>query len=136
MVSKAVPLWNQTLTPLQATWRVPPRLCMEGDGYAEEPNQVMEDGEIFHPEPGKFKIPQERLQNLTEEEKKERGMPEEPESLVDLRKDFGKLQIIMKLANIHLTSDKPEYKGGVWHVEGQLNESMQVVLSSSHRLEY
>ena len=109
---------------------------MEGDGYAEEPNQATEDWRIVHPELSEFKTPKERLQNLTEEEKKERGMPEEPEGLVDLRKDFGKLQIIVKLANIHLTSDKPEYKGGVWHVEGQPNESMQVVLSSSHHLEY
>ncbi|KAF3047778.1 hypothetical protein E8E12_011658 [Didymella heteroderae] len=32
------------------------------------------------------------------------------------------LQIIVKLANIHLTPEKPEYKGGAWHIEGQLNE--------------
>ncbi|KAF7982668.1 hypothetical protein HWV62_27131 [Athelia sp. TMB] len=36
-------------------------------------------------------------------------------------KDRG-LQVIVKLANIHLTPDKPEYAGGTWHVEGQLNE--------------
>ncbi|RYO87169.1 hypothetical protein DL766_009449 [Monosporascus sp. MC13-8B] len=43
---------------------------------------------------------------------------------IDLRerfKDRG-LQIIFKLANIHLTPDKPEYEGGTWHVEGALNE--------------
>lgn len=33
-----------------------------------------------------------------------------------------KLQVIVKLANIHLTPEKPEYKGGSWHVEGHLNE--------------
>ncbi|KAF2280444.1 uncharacterized protein EI97DRAFT_439458 [Westerdykella ornata] len=32
------------------------------------------------------------------------------------------LQVIVKLANIHLTPEKPEYEGGGWHVEGQLNE--------------
>ncbi|KAK8932291.1 hypothetical protein VCV18_000825 [Metarhizium anisopliae] len=31
-------------------------------------------------------------------------------------------QIIVKLANIHLTPDKPSYDGGSWHIEGQLNE--------------
>jgi hypothetical protein len=44
--------------------------------------------------------------------------------LVDLRskfKDDG-LQIIFKLANIHLTPEKPEFNGGSWHVEGALNE--------------
>ncbi|QGV81871.1 DUF4246 domain-containing protein [Streptomyces ficellus] len=39
---------------------------------------------------------------------------------VDLR---GRaLQVIVKLATIHLTPDKPEYAGGSWHVEGMLNE--------------
>lgn len=33
-----------------------------------------------------------------------------------------KLQVIIKLANIHLTPEKPEYEGGAWHIEGQLNE--------------
>jgi hypothetical protein len=28
----------------------------------------------------------------------------------------------VKLANIELTPEKPEYEGGAWHVEGQLNE--------------
>ncbi|MEU6709769.1 DUF4246 domain-containing protein [Streptomyces wuyuanensis] len=32
------------------------------------------------------------------------------------------LQVIVKLATIHLTPDKPEYSGGSWHVEGMLNE--------------
>lgn len=34
----------------------------------------------------------------------------------------GRLQVIVKLANIHLTPEKPSYGGGSWHVEGQLNE--------------
>ncbi|MER5895713.1 DUF4246 domain-containing protein [Streptomyces sp. NPDC001876] len=39
---------------------------------------------------------------------------------VDLR--GRRLQVIVKLATIHLTPDKPEYSGGSWHVEGMLNE--------------
>lgn len=39
---------------------------------------------------------------------------------VDLR--GRRLQVIVKLATIHLTPDKPEYGGGSWHVEGMLNE--------------
>lgn len=34
------------------------------------------------------------------------------------------LQVIFKLANIHLTPEKPEYGGGSWHVEGGLNEGI------------
>ncbi|MEU9595021.1 DUF4246 domain-containing protein [Streptomyces sp. NPDC048219] len=33
-----------------------------------------------------------------------------------------RLQVIVKLATIHLTPDEPEYPGGSWHVEGMLNE--------------
>ncbi|KAJ4022272.1 hypothetical protein NW752_000525 [Fusarium irregulare] len=32
------------------------------------------------------------------------------------------IQVIVKLANIHLTPEKPTYDGGSWHIEGQLNE--------------
>ena len=39
---------------------------------------------------------------------------------VDLR--GRRLQVIVKLAAIHLTPDRPEYSGGVWHVEGMMNE--------------
>jgi len=40
------------------------------------------------------------------------------------------LQIIVKLANIKPTPEKPEYKGGSWHVEGQM-----VSLSSEFPIE-
>lgn len=33
-----------------------------------------------------------------------------------------RLQVIVKLATVHLTPDEPEYPGGSWHVEGMLNE--------------
>jgi hypothetical protein len=39
---------------------------------------------------------------------------------VDLR--ARRLQVIVKLATIHLTPDKPAYPGGTWHVEGMMNE--------------
>ncbi|KAF7293234.1 hypothetical protein HMN09_01201600 [Mycena chlorophos] len=34
------------------------------------------------------------------------------------------IQCIVKLANIHLTPEMPEYAGGSWHVEGMVNESI------------
>ncbi|MGC4979432.1 DUF4246 domain-containing protein [Streptomyces sp. DT193] len=48
--------------------------------------------------------------------------PELPDesARVDLR--GRRLQVIVKLATIHLTPDKPDYPGGSWHVEGMLNE--------------
>ena len=42
---------------------------------------------------------------------------------IDLRSDYlDGVQVIFKLANIHLTPDKPQYNGSEWHVEGALNE--------------
>src|SRR3954468_1283552 len=32
------------------------------------------------------------------------------------------LQVIVKLASIKLTPDKPGYRGGNWHIEGMMNE--------------
>ncbi|KAF5586257.1 duf1665 domain-containing protein [Fusarium pseudocircinatum] len=37
-------------------------------------------------------------------------------------KDKQRIQVIVKLANIHLTPESPSYDGGSWHTEGQLNE--------------
>lgn len=43
---------------------------------------------------------------------------------VDLAKTWREkgLQIIIKLASIELTPEKPTYEGGSWHLEGMLNE--------------
>lgn len=41
---------------------------------------------------------------------------------VDVRD--SKLKVIVKLANIHLTPEKPHYAGGTWYVEGQINEDI------------
>ncbi|KAF2269107.1 hypothetical protein CC78DRAFT_557965 [Lojkania enalia] len=43
---------------------------------------------------------------------------------INLKEDFSErgIQVIFKLANIHLTPEEPEYDGGSWHVEGSLNE--------------
>ncbi|KAJ2927367.1 hypothetical protein H1R20_g9729, partial [Candolleomyces eurysporus] len=48
------------------------------------------------------------------------------ESPTNLKEKYGDLplQVIVKLANIELTPEKPEYGGGTWHVEGKLNEAI------------
>ena len=139
IVSKAIPVWNHTLSPLKARYKVPVRVQMKGygyEGYEDDWHELeMEEDEdendyedrlgawkesrrIIQPEPEEFKPPMERLHALYE------NLKPEDTPLVDLRKDFGKLQIIVKLANIHLTPENPTYPGGSWHIEGQLNENM------------
>ena len=46
-------------------------------------------------------------------------MPVREESAAILDKTFSsnKLQVIVKLANIHLTPEAPTYDGGCWHIE-------------------
>ena len=136
VVSKVIPLWNATLTPLQRNSRFPPRIELEGDGFhtdVPEPDFRDEDSDedayedryeawqasrtVVEPEPKDFKTPEQRLHDYN---------PTYVEKIdpLDLRKEYGQLQIIVKLANIHLSPEKPEYEGGSWHVEGQLNENM------------
>ncbi|KAK6457536.1 uncharacterized protein RJT20DRAFT_92791, partial [Scheffersomyces xylosifermentans] len=43
---------------------------------------------------------------------------------LDLEKDFHKVKVIVKLANIELTPENPSYGGGSWHVEGFINEDI------------
>ncbi|KAJ6510580.1 hypothetical protein C8R45DRAFT_964560 [Mycena sanguinolenta] len=56
-------------------------------------------------------------------------LPEAKEYNRDLEQQFSPvslrgrtIQCIVKLANIHLTPEQPEYAGGSWHVEGMANE--------------
>lgn len=47
--------------------------------------------------------------------------PREGSRLIDRFRDSG-LQVIVKMASIELTPEKPEFPAGGWHVEGQMNE--------------
>jgi hypothetical protein len=67
---------------------------------------------ILHPEPGPEKY----------ESWKEKTQP--PVKLETRFREDG-LQIIVKLASIELTPDKPDYAGGNWHLEGMSNEHIR-----------
>lgn len=47
--------------------------------------------------------------------------PVEGRRLIETFKSSG-LQIIVKMASIELTPEKPDFPAGGWHIEGQLNE--------------
>ncbi|MFE6222569.1 DUF4246 domain-containing protein [Streptomyces sp. NPDC057854] len=48
--------------------------------------------------------------------------PEVPDASARVGLRGRRLQVIVKLATIHLTPERPGYAGGSWHVEGMLNE--------------
>jgi hypothetical protein len=129
ILAQTVPLWEQSLSEREFyTERIKfTEVEYEDDGkdepvYPEEPEDAdrkelsrlydeYEDRmtawystrKIIQPEPGEFK-------------------PREFEEKANFLKHFpeGKIQVIVKLANIELTPEKPDYEGGSWHIEGQL----------------
>ena len=50
------------------------------------------------------------------------SIPNRPQQRVDINLKGRHLQVIVKLSQMELTPEKPRYDGGVWHVEGCLNE--------------
>ncbi len=110
VIAKSIPLWNLTLSSTYAGRRA--RILHEYTDYDYPWGRDHWDGTngnrvLQRPEPGDF----ESFQRPDHEQ-------------VNLREDFGEqgIQIIVKLANIALTPEKPVYEGGSWRVEGQLNE--------------
>ena len=94
VIDAAIPLWNLTLGPLE--------FCDWSSYLRVHYNRSFNDS-IEQPEPDEF------------------HPPTEPDPTIDLKKEYAKsgLQIIVKLANIHLTPENPTYEGGSWRVDGQ-----------------
>jgi hypothetical protein len=132
VIETTIPLWNQTLTPLKSPDLNPPRIEYKRCRYDPQPPRSLPNEEVgvfydrleqwqdgprrvVRPEPGQFTSPSAIQVDLSQDEKCD-------DRRVDLKREFAErgLQVIVKLANIHLTPDKPNYAGGTWHVEGQL----------------
>jgi hypothetical protein len=128
IIGFAIPLWNRTLAPLKAKPCRSSRISYSECTYGPDPSSWPEE-----------KLPQRLPGEAFRDywQRKEQWMASirrvvlpEPEEFVepvneptfDLKEKFAErgLQVIVKLANIHLTPEKPEYKGGTWHIEGQL----------------
>jgi hypothetical protein len=138
IIARAIPLWDRSLTgrisysdqriPYSEVEYLPhpdpkpePRREDGQDSDSEEFFDRLMDWEkscpIKPPEPGEFTP--EIVEPGDREDLSDRLRETKP---VDLRHRFREngLQVIVKLANIELTPEKPEYEGGTWHVEGQL----------------
>jgi hypothetical protein len=95
VIDAAIPLWNLTLEPLE--------FC-HWDSYSRIHYHRACEDLIKQPEPGVFEP------------------PTKPDTTFDLKAKCleSGLQIIVKLANIHLTPENPSYEGGSWQLAGQL----------------
>ncbi|KAF8061696.1 hypothetical protein FPV67DRAFT_1509958 [Lyophyllum atratum] len=146
IISHTIPLWNMTLTPLEhadhrynrfpdVPWEYDPDLENwpdstvgpqpeegedEDDLYSRREDWWYDNRIVVKPEPGAF-VPPLSSYCLNFVEGSQNAAQD---GHVNIWKDYADrgLQIIVKLANIHLTPEKPKYDGGSWHVEGQLNE--------------
>lgn len=121
VLTRTISLWNISLSCKNTfEYRIP---VEESEYVSDEPKPQNETPGVYSeafrarrdawldrrrvkiPEPGQFEPPKEK-----------------PTGKADLHaqfKDKG-LQVIVKLANIELTPERPEYEGGSWHIEGQL----------------
>ncbi|MCX5336244.1 MULTISPECIES: DUF4246 domain-containing protein [unclassified Streptomyces] len=122
------PLWENVLTDL----RYPRPLRIEADPYGwydsepEYPNKASYSEDEAYAEA--LRVWEEAQDSWWENRRP--VIPDAPaftppeipdgSERVDLR--GRSLQVIVKIAAIHLTPDKPEYPGGSWHVEGMMNE--------------
>ena len=124
VIVKCIPLWDKVLSLMNTN---------------RQPRIPVDEGVEYHipemPDDYRSETDEDRYARLEHWERASRILipPEpseysigEPSSInkVDLRKKFSQqgLQVIIKLANIELTPERPEYEGGSWHVEGQMNE--------------
>jgi hypothetical protein len=130
IIDRTIPLWNQTLTPLKnrpSSWRfkrIVLRFDPDPDALSDSEYPQQEDDEDEDDYYERRDEWAEDLRQTVLPEPEIFSPPEKPKETVDLRRDYGHrgLQIIVKFANIELTPEKPDYEGGTWHVEGQLNE--------------
>ena len=152
IVEKTIPLWEECLSGFDDRRRITLEDTGESDyEYPEglmyripgepdgprawyDPNtELLSDGGSPYDAPGwesddGLREWQEENRILTYPEPREYTpqaelMEESTMPRVNLRGEYPEgLQVIFKLASIHLTPEKPRYGGGSWHVEGGLNE--------------
>ncbi|KAI9753168.1 MAG: hypothetical protein M1835_001022 [Candelina submexicana] len=166
ILARAIALWNLSLTGLRMTPDLKPRIQYDkvhytydesrrpvrGDEEKEEDfkdrvRDFNDDEKIYtQPEPGTFmKIPQlseegqSAWSNPATRTFEESTLVHPKNYAVNLQRDFRQsgLQVIVKLATIHLNPSSPTYDGGSWHVEGQLNEHIcatAIYYYSSHNI--
>ncbi|KAF7907850.1 hypothetical protein BELL_0449g00070 [Botrytis elliptica] len=152
LVETTLPLWNQCLAlntnydKNHGAGRIEPRFPYPDDRDDENPElwnppcagQGVGEKESDFGSGNEDEIDIEGIDNEIEEEEaeekwRETRKPVIPEPLFEdvdysiklrLEHQFQEsgLQIIIKMASIELTPEKPEFPAGSWHIEGQMNE--------------
>ncbi|KAJ7071977.1 hypothetical protein C8F01DRAFT_1102053 [Mycena amicta] len=135
IMTRAIPLWERVLSSLRAK-ETPERVGRtRGPRFTYDKYEIecIFPGEPLQPTDDNWDEDADEDEWLETAHGSELVLPDapaiyksvlqtDPESLVSLA--GSKLQVIVKLANIMLTPEKPDYPGGVWHVEGMATESI------------
>jgi hypothetical protein len=133
LISRSIPLWDLVMNEIE--WPPTIRIDMEQTEYKEK-SDTFEPADKTKKPKGKGHDPSYGMRfHLGEDQSfpnRVLVLPEPGEYIPEtrgelpfhLRTSFARegIQVIVKLANIHLTPEKPTYDGGSWHVEGMLNE--------------
>ncbi|TFK27628.1 hypothetical protein FA15DRAFT_666299 [Coprinopsis marcescibilis] len=137
VITAAIPLWELTLAPMSDTTfehslRITYAECVYDPDPASLPEtegpQPLESDEY---DDEHWERREEWIFDTRRVVLPEPNAPFDPSHLkqpapFNLRERFAQLgrplQVIVKLANIELTPEKPTYDGGSWHVEGKFNE--------------
>ncbi|KAJ6589078.1 hypothetical protein B0H19DRAFT_1102820 [Mycena capillaripes] len=123
-----IPMWERVLgdcnrengrIAFPSSDRIQPISCIWGPNEKPWPEEDAPSGVDEDEYNRKF---WDSLPKILPEAKDYTGQLEADFRLVSLRERT--IQCIVKLANIHLTPEQPEYNGGSWHVEGMVNESI------------
>ncbi|RVD89466.1 uncharacterized protein DFL_000473 [Arthrobotrys flagrans] len=135
VILKSIPMWSQTLlgasamdkTEIRLPWNIKYDFdedAVPEDVYSEDDDEdarwdktrdwmrSMREEHVIQPDAPDYKPWPSRVLNYDGDLELD---------LWEKYKDKG-LQVIVKFASIYLTPEKPEYPGGVWHYEGQLND--------------
>ncbi|PWY75988.1 hypothetical protein BO94DRAFT_523714 [Aspergillus sclerotioniger CBS 115572] len=127
IIDASIPLWDTSLTEVRGfqNERIPYEKVVYLDHPEPEPEPKDEE-ERWSDEFCERHDEWRRSTPIQLPEPSTRFSPPRPNwrGQVNLRETFREqgLQVIVKLANIELTPKSPEYAGGSWHIEGQLNE--------------
>jgi len=124
VISKAVPMWKVAVrSTLYRHER--PRVTVLGDGYdhdaaADRREERRETDDAYDSDDDSVDSYSEDFVKVPEPEPyapRERKSTKDNASTFDKTFSGDKLQIVVKLANIHLTPEAPTYDGGSWHIE-------------------
>ncbi|RXW11956.1 hypothetical protein EST38_g13899 [Candolleomyces aberdarensis] len=134
IIHASIPLWERTLILEDDLHSTPRRIEYTFCTYNPDPESWPEEEQLQQEEDEDEDDFWDRKQEWIEatrvveqpepeEQFKSSVLEREP---LNFKEKFGDLplQIIVKLASIELTPEKPEYGGGTWHVEGKRNESI------------